>query len=59
MVPKEDVIALVVESDGTAPAELRLVVEQRSQHAAHSETYTCAEVVQNYLQKKQNLGSSK
>lgn len=45
MVPKEDIVSLVVKGDGASPAELRLVVEQRAQHTTHGQTESCAEVV--------------
>lgn len=45
MVPEEDVVALVMEGDDAAAAELRLVVEQRAQHAPHRQTQPRAEVV--------------
>lgn len=52
MMSEEDVIPLVMEGDGSAPAELRLVVEQRPQHAPHRQPKSRAEVVEDYLTKE-------
>lgn len=52
MVPEEYIISLVVEGDGAAAAELRLVVEQSAQHASHRQTQSRAEVVQDHLHKQ-------
>ncbi len=34
VMPEKDVVSLVVESDGSLALELRIVMEERSQHSA-------------------------
>lgn len=45
MVPKEDKIALIVESDDSTAAEFWLLVKQRTQHTGHTVTQTSVKAV--------------
>lgn len=47
--PKEYVVALVVEGDGAPATKLWLVVEQCAKHATHRQTQPSAKVIQDYL----------
>ncbi len=46
---KEDVIALIVQSDDTPSAEMRIVREQTGEHARDRVTETRVEVVEDHL----------
>ena len=43
--PKENIVSLVIESDGTATFELRVIIKQRRQHSAYSLTKACFKMV--------------
>lgn len=58
MMSKEDVVSLVVESDGTPAAELRFVMKQCTQHATYAQTQPRAEVIQDNLENNMSKKST-